>query len=424
MFNNKIKKFNLNCYNIPVIYQHNNTKNSSIILHFNIGSLWETEKEKGIAHLVEHLIFKDTGRHSSEQLLRELEISGADINACTSFDFTRFYFTVNNDSFIKTLNLFVEMLSYKQIPEHEFQKEKSTVIQELKMSLDSPESQVYYNLAKNAFNMDEIVGFEKVLQKIELKDVYKWIKKYLIANNMIISVNTSFSKHKIKKILEKSFANFRYFDEKTYEWENITIAKERAINNLFCKYGQESFKLKKNNQQNHIIISYPIDIYKKEDLITMEAFRKVLSGGLTSILFREIREKYGYCYTIKAFSEILLDKDFRNITGYNLNIVTNCMPKYVEDCIKQIKKVMSNANELITEEDLIKIKNKYKNTERKLFEKAEINLDNYKLFGEVRNDNDKIFYNLTLKDLQMFYNNIRLSKKNISIYGPKYQESL
>ena len=156
----------------------------------------------------------------------------------------------------------------------------------------------------------------------------------------------------------------------------------------------------------------------------MEAFRKVLSGGLTSILFREIREKYGYCYTIKAFSEILLDKDFRNITGYNLNIVTNCMPKYVEDCIKQIKKVMSNANELITEEDLIKIKNKYKNTERKLFEKAEINLDNYKLFGEVRNDNDKIFYNLTLKDLQIFYNNIRLSKKNISIYGPKYQESL
>ena len=424
MFNNKIKKFNLNCYNIPVIYQHNNTKCSSVIINFNIGSLWENEKEKGIAHLVEHLMFKDTGYHTSEQLLKELEISGADINACTSFDFTRFYFTVNNDSFIKTLDLFVEMLRFKSIPEHEFKKEKSTVIQELKMSLDSPESQVYFNLAKAAFNIDEIVGFEKILQKIELKDVYKWIKKYLIANNMIISVNTSFSKHKIKKILEKSFANFRYFDEKTYEWDNITIAKEKAINNLFCKYNQEVFKLKKNNQQNHIIVSYPIDIYKENDIVTMEAFRKVLSGGLTSILFREIREKYGYCYTIKAFSEILLDKDFRNVTGYNLNIVTNCMPNYVEDCIKQIKRVMNNLLELMTEEDLIKIKNKYKNTERKLFELAEINLDNYRLFGKVRNDIDKIFFNLTLKDLKAFCNNIIIGRKNISIYGPKYKESL
>lgn len=424
MFNNKVKKFNLDCFNIPVIYQHNNTKCSSVILHFNVGSLWETEKEKGIAHLVEHLMFKDTGKHSSEQLLRELEVSGADINACTSFDFTRFYFTVNNDSFIKTLDLFVEMLSYKQIPEHEFQKEKSTVIQELKMGLDSPDARVYFNLVKNVFNIDDIVGFEKVLQKIELKDVYKWIKKYIVANNLIISINTGFSKSKTKKLLNKAFENFRYFNEKNYEYENLLIAKERAVNNLSCKFGQEVFGLKKNNQQNHIIVSYPIDIYKKEDLITMEAFRKVLSGGLTSILFREIREKYGYCYTIKAFSETLFDKDFRNITGYNLNIVTNCMPKYVEDCIKQIKKVMNNVNELITEEDLIKIKNKYKNTERKLFELAEINLDNYNLFGEIRNDNDKIFYKLKLKDLQAFCNNIRTSKKNISIYGPKYQESL
>lgn len=424
MFNNKVKKFNLDCFNIPVIYQHNNTKCSSVILNFNVGSLWETEKEKGIAHLVEHLMFKDTGKHSSEQLLKELEVSGADINACTSFDFTRFYFTVNNDSFIKTLNLFVEMLSYKQIPEHEFQKEKSTVIQELKMSLDSPDARVYFNLVKNVFNIDDIVGFEKVLQKIELKDVYKWIKKYIVANNLIISINTGFSKSKTKKLLNKAFENFRYFNEKNYEYENLIIAKERAVNNLFCRFGQEVFGLKKSNQQNHIIVSYPIDIYKKEDLITMEAFRKVLSGGLTSILFREIREKYGYCYTIKAFSETLFDKDFRNVTGYNLNIVTNCMPQYVEDCIKQIKKVMSNVSELITEEDLTKIKNKYKNTERKLFELAEINLDNYRLFDEVRNDNDKIFYKLKLKDLQAFCNNVRTSRKNISIYGPKYQESL
>lgn len=424
MFNNKVKKFNLNYCNIPVIYQHNNTKCSSVIFHFDIGSLWETEKEKGIAHLVEHLMFKDTGRHSSEQLLKLLEISGADINACTSFDCTRFYFTVNNDSFVKTLDLFVEMLSHKQIPEYEFQKEKSTVIQELKMTLDNPDAQVYFNLVKNVFNMDEIVGFEKVLQKIELKDVYKWIKKYITANNLIISINTGFSKHKTKKLLEKAFENFRYINEKNYEYENLLIAKERAINNLTCKSNQEIFKLKKNNQQNYIIISYPIDIYKQRDIITLEAFRKVLSSGLTSILFREIREKYGYCYTIKAYTETLLDKDFRNVTGFNLNIVTNCMPKYVEDCIKQIKKVMNNVNELMTEEDLIKIKNKYKNSERKLFEEAEINLDNYKLFGEIKNDSEKIFYKLTLKDLQSFCNNVRTGKKNISIYGPKYQESL
>lgn len=424
MFNNKIKKFNLNCYNIPVIYQHNNTKCSSIIINFDIGSLWETEKEKGIAHLVEHLMFKDTGKHTSQELLKQLEISGADINACTSFDMTRFYFTVNNDSFVKTLNLFVEMLMFKDIPEYEFQKEKSTVIQELKMGLDSPDNQVYFNLVKSVFNMDEIVGFEKVLQKIELKDVYRWIYKYFITNNMIISVNTSFSKNKIKKILEKAFANFRHYDPEGQNYENILIAKERAVNNLFHKYNQEVFKLKKNNQQNHIIVSYPVDIINKNDIITMEAFRKVLSGGLTSILFREIREKYGYCYTIKVYPDILFDKDFRNITGYNLNITTNCMPDYVEDCIKQIKRVMNNIEELITEEDLIKIKNKYKNTERKLFELAEINLDNYKIFGEIRNDLDKKFNKLTLKDLQMFKNNITMSKKNISIYGPKYEESL
>ena len=422
---NKVKKFNLNCYNIPVIYQHNNTKCTSIIIDFNVGSMWENEKEKGIAHLVEHLIFKDTGRHSSQELLKKLEINGADINACTSFEFTRFYFTVGNDSFSKTLDLFIEMLMYKNIPEYEFQKEKSTVIQELKMGLDSPDAQVYFNWMKNTFNVDDIVGFEKVLKNITLKDVYRWINKYYIANNIAISINSGFSKNKTKKLLEKSFINFnRYFNEERYELENIKIAKERAINNLFHKYGQTNFKLKKQNQQNHIIVSYLVDIHDKNDLIKLEALRKILSNGLTSVLFREIREKYGYCYTIKAFTETLLDKDFRNVTGYNLNIVTNCMPNYVNDCIKQIKKIMNNIQDLITEEDLIKIKNKHKNNQKKLIDIAELNLSNYKLFGEIRNDLDKIFYKLTLKDIQSFINNISLTSKNITIYGPKYEEDL
>lgn len=422
MFNkNKVTSFNLNYHNIPVIYAHNNIKCTSIIIDFSIGSLWETEKEKGIAHLVEHLMFKDTGKHTSEQLLKQLEINGADINACTSFDFTRFYFSVGNDSFEKTLSLFVEMLMFKDIPEHEFQKEKSTVIQELKMNLDDPNAQSYFTWAKDVFNIDDIIGFEKVLKNIQLKDVYRWISKHIIANNMIISVNSSLSKTKIKKILEKHFLNFRSIDENCYDYEKIIAAKNRAKNNLKHEYNKNIFKLKKSNQQNHIIVNYPITINNDKDLIKLEAFRKIISGGLTSVLFREIREKYGYCYTIKAYSDILEDKDFREITGYNLNIVTNCMPKYVQNCIEQIDKVMSNINFLIDEEDLIKVKNKYKNTERKILELAEINLANYKLFNNFNINIDKEFNDLTLSDIKVFINNINIYKKNISIYGPSYK---
>ena len=413
MFNN-VKKFY--CNNIPVIYQHNNTKCTSVIIQFNIGSLWENEKEKGIAHLVEHLMFKDTGIHSSESLLKKLEISGASINACTGFDFTRFYFTVNNDSFIKTLKLFIEMLKYKKIPGDEFEKEKSTVIQELKMSLDDPGDQVYYNMTKKIFNIDPIIGFEKTLNKLKLKDVYSWIDKYFNEDNMIVSVNSSFSKNKIKKILNKELSVF-----KSCNLNNL-FDKNKGINKLTCNYGKTIFKYKKDINQNYIIINYPIKINNDKDIIVMEFFRKILSSGLTSILFRIVREKYGYCYSIKAFSDILFDKDFRKKIGYNLNIVTSCAPEYVDKCIKQIIKVMTYIKAFITEEDIIKIKNKYKNSEKRLLDYAEINLDNYELFGKVKNDINKIFENITMEDLLIFMNNIIINKRNISIYGPKYKK--
>lgn len=419
---NKVKKFNLKYNNIPVIYQYHEHKSTSIIIDFNIGSMWETEKEKGIAHLVEHLIFKDTGKHDSTELLKLLEVNGADINACTSFDFTRFYFTSNNDSFKETLHLFIEMLMFKNISEHEFKSEKSTVLQELKMSLDNPNTQIYYNWMKDIFNIDDIIGFEKTLKNITLKDVYRWISKYFIANNMTISIVSGFSKNKIKKLLEQELCNFRSIDTNSYDYEKIEYLKSKVLKTITHKYNQFNYKKKRQYQQNHIIVNYPLPIKCEDDIIKAEAVKKVLSNGLTSILFREIREKYGYCYTIKAYVDVLMDKDFRNIVGHNLIISTNCMPQYVNDCIKQIKKVMNNLNDIIIEEDLIKIKNKHKNTYRNFIEKTEINLENYKIFGKIKNDMDKTFYNLTLNDIKEYINTIDTkSNININVYGPQYE---
>lgn len=413
-----ISKFELDC-GVKVIYQRNTTDKTGIILHFPVGSLWEKENQKGLAHLVEHLAFKSTSKYTTSELLKKLEINGADINAHTSFDFTDFYFTSCDEHFVDTLDLMVEMLTDKNIPEHEFQKEKSIVIQELKMNKDNALSIAYLDSYKNALNMDPVIGFEDTLNKMTLKQVYAWFNKYIVREGMTISIVTGLSIRKVKKILNSAMLKFRAGDKKELDYAKSYIKKQMKGSDNFITYK------KKKDQQNTIVLSLPLNITWDECAIKKQMLVDILSEGLTSILFREVREKYGYCYSINALESTTNTLAFKDVWKDRLFIYTSCTPEYTNDCIKVIKEVLFNLPKLITKDDLIRVKNMRKVKEFETIDIADKNIGWYLTRGNIISQDTytKKYNQITFTDFMAFLGGqVKDNNLGIAICGPKFSK--
>jgi predicted Zn-dependent peptidase len=410
----KPKTFKLN-NGIKVVYERFKSKKSACIINFNVGSLWEEDGKRGLAHLVEHLMFKSTATLSTDELLSQLEINGTSINAFTNFEYTKYVFKANTEHLGKTLALFVNMLNSKNISKEEFEKEKSVVIQELKMREDDHIRQSYNNWHKQVMNIDPIIGFKNEIESITLDDVYDWINKYYITDNMTVSIVSNKYTWQIKRLLNKHFKNFRT-GNKTYQTEQ----KSKLLENIEFNNKKKIFK-EKDNKQTQLLINFPLKIENHHDRIKMRFLNGTLSGGLTSILFREIREKYGYCYNINSSVEIFQNDEITKKTkGSYLNITTSCVPEYVDDCVKQINNVVKNLSKIINDSDIEKVKNQIKGYEHGYYKKAEHNLSQYVKYKKVSSieDNDKKILKVEKKDVINFAKN-NIGAPIVCLYGPK-----
>jgi predicted Zn-dependent peptidase len=118
----------------------------NVVAHFGIfiaaGTRNEKEKEHGIAHFIEHTIFKGTEKRTVYHILNRLENVGADLNAYTSKEETCFYATVLNEYYDRTLELFQDILFHSVFPLKELEKEKQVVMDEIKSYQDTPAEQI------------------------------------------------------------------------------------------------------------------------------------------------------------------------------------------------------------------------------------------------------------------------------------------
>jgi predicted Zn-dependent peptidase len=311
----------------------------------NSGSRDEDENQSGLAHFIEHLVFKRTEKRSTNQILNRLESVGADLNAYTTKEYTCIHASFLHPYLDRTLELFNDIVFHSTFPEDEMEKEKGVILDEISSYLDQPEEAIYDDFEDLVFAKHplgrNILGTTESVEGLSQQD----IKNFMLANyhtdEIVVAVLGNYSFAKTVKIFSK------YYDAVP---ENIKphtrIAPEKS--STFNKIEHKPIT------QAHTMLggtAYSLHDPYKTGLLLLN---NLLCGtGMSSILNLEIREKHGIAYSIESGYSALTD------TGL-FTVYFGTDKEKVEKALSLIYKEFKKLREKpLTEIQLQRAKNKF-----------------------------------------------------------------
>lgn len=310
---------------LKVITIKKDTRLASINIGVNIGSLYEDEKELGMSHFVEHMLFKGTKNRSNEQLNRELEFLGGDYNAYTDYISTVYSITCLDEEFEKGIELLSDMVLNSSFDEKEMKKEKGVVLSEIKSDKDDIEDLSISRTHEYAFDKsvlrNSIAGTEEHVKGFKRKQVYDFYKKYYTPDNCVIVTVSAFSHEQMQKIITDLFG----------KWEGKSHKKAKIIKEENKNIVKTTYK--SQIEQGTVTYLYAFKEVCEKDKLPLKMLSYKLAESSNSILFRELREERGLAYDV--YSQMDLDENVNT-----MNIFTSVREESIDEVIEVIDKAI------------------------------------------------------------------------------------
>ncbi|MCI0921483.1 M16 family metallopeptidase [Sphingobacterium rhinopitheci] len=325
-------------------YQNSTITHSCMIV--NAGSRYEDPGNFGVAHFIEHLLFKRTTRRSTNQILNRLEEVGGDLNAYTTKEYTCIHASFLKPHLERALDLFEDVLFHSTFPENEMEKEKSVILDEIASYLDSPEESIMDDfedlLFKDSGLGHNILGLEDDLNKMNREAINKFMLQNYNTNEIIVAIAGDYTEAQVKRLADKIFAGIP---------ANNTA---KVPQNVAWNGGFDTVVEKPINQAHYMIGAQTFGIYDDQKT-AMLLLNNMLGGiGMSSILNLGIREKYGIAYTIE--SNLTLYSDTGSFSIY-LGTDEEKLKKAISLVHKELNKLKETP---FSETQLRKAKEKFK----------------------------------------------------------------
>ncbi len=278
--------------NIKLVHKKTNSPVAHCGFIINCGSRDEEENEQGLAHFIEHVIFKGTKKRKAYHILSCMEDVGGELNAYTTKEETCIYSSFMPEYYDRVFDLFKDIIFNSEFPSKELKKEKAVVIDEINSYKDNPSEQIFDDFEEKLFVGHSIgkniLGTPELVNSFDKKNIKNFIKKNYLTDQMVICSVGNIDFSKLVKKAEKYFA----------EIKPTTEIKERKF---FKDYTPFNETLKHSGYQTHAklgTIAYPANHEKRTAMILLN---NLLGGpGMNSRLNLGIREKYGFTYSIES----------------------------------------------------------------------------------------------------------------------------
>lgn len=267
---------------------------SSHIVHcalmIKCGGRDEPAGKSGIAHFIEHTFFKGTRKRSSRQIINYLEEKGGELNAYTTKEETCIHASVMKKELPKASDIISDILLNATFPSDELEKEKQVVIDEIHAYEDTPYEQIYDDFEGILFHQhpmgNPILGKEEHIRSFTRKDIVSFMKSKYCPENMLWIVSGDVTEKEVKDTAQL-FAGFKQ-DGKLQRKKPLTPKLKFAVK-------------KKAVSQYHFIMGSKAYAFSDKHRFAMALLNNILGGpGMNSRLNLNIREKYGYTYTIES----------------------------------------------------------------------------------------------------------------------------
>ena len=313
-------------------------RSATLGFFFRKGSRHEPNDLNGISHFIEHAVFKGTPRRDALQIAIETDRLGGSLEAFTMHEETAFAIKVVDNQLEKAFDLLADMLVNPTFDEKELKREQKVIIEEIKMTEDSPED-VLGELFNGSFFPDHplglsIAGTTKTVKTFNRETTAKYHAATFHAGNLIIAAAGNINHAQIVELAEK------FFDTKT----KIRNPKSKTRNPQIA--APILIKKNKNLEQAHLLIAAPFVDARSESRYAADILANALGGGTSSRLWQKIREEKGLAYSVGASAAMYQDCGvFQIYAGTS----PNQTEQVLDISIKELREVVKNG---ITNEEL------------------------------------------------------------------------
>ncbi|MGN0235118.1 MAG: M16 family metallopeptidase [Paludibacteraceae bacterium] len=293
------------------------------------GTRDEQPAENGMAHYIEHCVFKGTEKHTARQIINSIEGIGGEINAYTTKEETTFYAATLPEHTTRTLRLLAEMVLRPTFPKHETDKELGVIFDEIESYNDSPSELIYDDFEGMLFDGHPlampILGTKKTLRKISTSPIcpQRWMRRHYRPERMVVFCQGNIAPDTFFRLAECEFGNIPACQETPAADPRST--RDRPATDP--RQGQH-IAYKRHTHQVHAMlgnIAYPLG---HELQLPFYLLNNIIGGGsLNSRLNLRLRESRGLVYTVESTYTPLSD------TGYWCTYFA-CEPEHFDECLR------------------------------------------------------------------------------------------
>ncbi len=259
-----------------------------------VGGRFEQKRLSGVSHFVEHMLFKGTKKRSTKQIKEEIEGVGGMLNAFTSEESTCYFVKIPKPQLELAFDVLQDMVNNATLRVEEFEKERTVILEEIKMYLDLPSQYVHEIMSELLWPAQPlgqpIAGTIESVSKLKRSDLYNHVKSYYHSRNLLITACGEINHQQIKGLTE------HYFNGQSKK----PISKFQTARVLFSlKHNRFSF-INKKTEQTHFVVGFHGFSRNHPDRYKLAILNVILGANMSSRLFEEVREQRGLAYEIKS----------------------------------------------------------------------------------------------------------------------------
>ncbi len=258
----------------------------------NTGSRDESPDEHGMAHFIEHMLFKGTKKRRAYHILSRLEDVGGELNAYTTKEETAIHASFLKDDYERAIDLISDIVFNSVFPEKEIEKEKDVVLEEINSYLDTPAELIFDDFEELVFAGQpigrNILGSEKSVTEFSREKVTSFIERNYGTDQIVFCSIGNISNEKILKLFRTCFGQ-------------VPLSHKNNSSSAKWEYKPASLTVKKDTYQNHYIIGNLAYNLKDPRRTGMYLLNNILGGqGMNSRLNLSLREKNGLAYNVES----------------------------------------------------------------------------------------------------------------------------
>ena len=289
-----------------------------------VGTRNEAPSVNGVAHLVEHMLFKGTKRRTAFRISEEIENVGGQLNAYTTREHTAYYAKVLHEDAPLALDIIADMLQHSVLDEAELVRERTVVLQEIGQAADTPDDIIFDHFQTTAYPEQAlgrpVLGSAEIVGKLPRSALVDYMGRHYAGPSIVLAAAGRIEHDAFVAMAEKAFASLP---------STTHPEPEKAL------YRGGDFREARDLEQLHLVLGFDGVGIHDPDFYAHSVLSTLLGGGMSSRLFQEIREKRGLVYSIYTFTGGYRDGGLFGVyAGTGEDEVEELIPVVCEEIVK------------------------------------------------------------------------------------------